>query len=73
MKKYEKYVLQCHSFRSRFTKLQYMCCQKSRHGVLESSFSLWYSTSTDHRSDKTEMFYGQLLHLFKNCVACASR
>ena len=38
MKKYKKYVLQCHSFRSQFTKLQYMCCIKSRHGVLESNF-----------------------------------
>ena len=28
-----------------------LCCAKSRHGVLESNFSLWYSTSTDRRSD----------------------
>ena len=50
-----------------------MGCIKSRHGALESNFSLWYSTSTDHRSDKIQMFYGQLLHFCKNCIACASR
>ena len=33
-----------------------MCSIKSRHGVLESNFSLWYSTSTDHRSDKIQKF-----------------
>ena len=49
-----------------------MCYIKSRHGVLESNLYLWYSTSTDHRSDKIEMFYGQLLHFCKNCIACAS-
>ena len=49
-----------------------MCYIKSRHGVLESNFYLWYSTSTDHRSDKIKMFYGQPLHFCKNCIACAS-
>ena len=49
-----------------------MSCIKSRHGVLENNFSLWYSTSTDHRSDKKQICYGQLLHFCKNCIACAS-
>ena len=50
-----------------------MRCIKSRHGVLGSNFSLWFSTSTDHRSDKIQIFYGQLLHLCKNCITCGSR
>ena len=45
---------------------------KSRHGVLESNFSHWYSTSTDHGSDNIQIFYGQLLHFCKNCIACTS-
>ena len=49
-----------------------MCCKKSRHGVLESNFSLWYSSSTDHRSNKIKIFYGQHLHFCKNCIGCAS-
>ena len=49
-----------------------MCRIKSRHGVLESNFSLWYSTSTDNRSDKIQMFHGQFLHFCKNCIAWAS-
>ena len=65
-------VLQCHSFRSHVLQNYNMCCIKSRHGVLESNFSLWYSTSTDHRSNKIQMFSGQLLHFCKNCIACAS-
>ena len=73
MKKYQKYLLQCHSFRSRFTKLQYVCWIKSRHSVLKSNFSLWYSTTTDYLSDKIQMFYGQLFHFCKNCITCASR
>ena len=49
-----------------------MCYIKSRHGILKSNFFLWYSTSTDHRLDKIQMLYGQLLHSRKNCIACAS-
>ena len=46
---------------------------KSRHGVLESNFSLWYSTSKDNRSDKIQMFHGHLLPFCRNCIAWASR
>ena len=48
-----------------------MRCIKSRHHVLESNFSLWHSTSTDHRPDKIKMVYGQFLHFHKNYIACA--
>ena len=56
-----------------FYETKYMCCIKSRHVLLESNFSLWCSTSADHRLDKIQMFYDQLLHFCKNCIACASR
>ena len=72
MRKYEKCVLQCHSFRSHVIQNYNMSFIKSRHGVLESNFSHWYSTSTDHWSDNIQIFYGQLLHFCKNCIACTS-
>ena len=39
-----------------------MCCMKSRHDVLESNFSLWFSKSTDH-SLEIKIFYVQLQKL----------
>ena len=49
-------VLQFHSFRSHVLQNYNMCCIKSRHGVLESNFSLWYSTSTDHSRTRYKCF-----------------
>ena len=49
-----------------FYKIQTWCFRKQ-------FFSLpMYSTSTDHGSDNIQIFYGQLLHFCKNCIACTS-
>ena len=58
MKKYEKCVLQCHSFRSQcYTKLQYMSFIKSRHGVLESNFSHYQCTAQVQTTGRTTYKY----------------